>query len=93
MMHFNASQCAFPGFWMNWASTPTAWAMSGRKIITGHRTLLIAAVYGTPLIRIVFMMDIGPCSLVRTAPGSIGVLIGFAFVSLNFSVIDSMYAH
>ena len=34
----------------------------------------------------------GCCSFTSTTPGSIGVVIGLALVSLNLSTIDLMYA-
>jgi len=75
------SQCAGPGFWINWDKIPTANAASGRDIITGHSTLPIASAYGIPRMCISCVGVDVLCSLLNCAPDSIAVATGFTLVS------------
>src|ERR1700722_15555539 len=70
---------------MNCDNVLTANAASGRDTITGQRILPIASLYGTPFIRVICMGVEGPCSFENCTPESIGVVTGFASVSLNLS--------
>jgi len=84
------SQCAGPGFWINWDKIPTANAVSGHDIITSHSTLPIASVYGILCMPISCVGIDGLLSLLNCAPNSIGVTTGSALVSRNWSTILSM---
>ena len=84
------SQCAGHGFWMNWDRMLTTYAASGRETTTGHSTLPIASLYGTPCILLVWFSVAGDWSTENCAPGSIGVDTGLAWVTQNFSTILSM---
>ena len=78
------------GFWMNCARVDTVNAQSGLKIMTGHKTLPIASVYGTPHIFTSCIRVNRYCSFENFVPGSIGVEMGFTEVSQNFSNIPLM---
>jgi len=63
MTRFRASQCAGPGFWMNWDKILIANAISGHDMTAGHKTLPTALVYGIPRILDSWLVVDGPWSV------------------------------
>ena len=92
MIHFSPSQWAGPGFCMNCDITPTMYAASGHEMTTGHSTLPIAWIYGTPRTLATWLADNRHWSTENCTPSSMGIDTGFAWAIPNFSTIPSMYA-